>query len=153
MIERREFKRLMKKLESIERNVKMASFIQKEKSEKPRYPDLVTLSRFVEDHKVSCTVQPKYECTACTTKKRNSCWVLSTKKDRKKMLIAGVPYERIIMGNMKLSDLWILASYLKVYPVFGNKSQLVDRIIKRQFQLKEEGKIVETPKGVKVNLE
>jgi hypothetical protein len=144
----RDFKRLVKKLDGIERNMKMAHFIQKEKMDKPKYPDLFSLERFMTACETPCTKQ--YECSLCDTKKRNACWTFGVKKDRKRMLIAGVPYSRIILGDFKLSDLWILASYLKIYPVFGSKSQLVDRIIKRQFELQEQDVIVSTKKGVKI---
>lgn len=144
----REFQILKKKLDSIERNMKMAHFIQKDKMAKPRYPDLRSLEQFVAASELPCN--KKYECTLCDTKKRNDCWTLGTKKDRKRMLIAGVPYSRVILGEFKLSDLWILASYLKIFPVFGSKSQLVDRIIKRQFELQEQGIIVSTKTGVKI---
>ena len=143
-----EFKRLMKKLDNIERNIKMSIFIQKEKVERPKYPDLASLERSVVQYKVPCNKE--YACSSCDTRKRNVCWSFGVKQDRKRVLIAGLPYARIILGNMKLSDLWIIASYLKAYPVFGNKSQLVDRIIKRQFVLQEQGVIVETPKGIKI---
>ncbi len=148
----REFQRLMKKLDNVNRNIKLASFIQKEKSEQPKYPDLNSLEKFVAHHKVICLQQPLHNCSGCSTKKRNVCWSIGVKKDRKKMICAGVPYERVILGNMKLSDLWITARYLGITDIFGSKSRLVDLILKRQFELKKEGKLIETPKGYKLNL-
>ena len=129
---REEFYRLMKKMDATQRSIKLAESIIKEKSENPRYPDLFSLESFVKEKAVICRF--KYNCTACPTKKRNQCWKEAKKIDNKRVLLAGLPYPRVILGEMKLSDLWIIAAHINASTVRKSKSAMVDAIIKAQYE-------------------
>jgi hypothetical protein len=137
---KREYDRVMSYLKDIKRNLKLTEHVLREKGAKPKYTDLMSLESFTRAQEIPCNNIQKYNCCVCLTKKRNKCWAIANKNDIKRILIAGLPYPRVILSNMQISSLWMIASYLKILFTRKTKSALVDAIIKKQYQLDKENK-------------
>lgn len=138
---KREFDRLIKKIDNAQRSIKLTEHIMKEKSDHPKYPDLFSLETYVKDKEIECKLD--YNCGACPTKKRNVCWKEAKKVDNKKVLLSGMPYPRVILGEMRISNLWIIASHLGANLTSRSKSSMVDAIMKKQYKQTDSKKVKE----------
>ena len=71
----------------------------------------------------------------------------------KTVLIKGIPYSRDLLGEMKITNLWAIASHLKIITPIRTKSNLVDLIMKEQHELYPNQDAWARKKPVKQNTE
>lgn len=131
-LSKKEYLAIMQKLESIQKDIRLSRVLQGERnSPKPRYPDLLSLETAVKEQNLKCSFL-RGSCSNCKVEKRNKCWSIIQKRLLKKKLIAGMPYTKEQLGEMKIAHLWILASHLKVKVLGTTKSELVVNIYRAQ---------------------
>jgi hypothetical protein len=124
---------IIKKLNDIKRSINIGNSILREKSDTPKYPDLNSLETTTKFSTIDCLNKKRpYYCGMCMTKRRNKCWAECMRIDRRKIVVAGIPYKREVLGEMNIGDLWILCAHLQINESRKTRSNLVRRIIEKQ---------------------
>jgi len=140
-----EYKELVKQMGNLMKRINIYEALYAKKA-KTEYPEMMTLVNAVKVSNVQCGNDEKYDCFTCTVKRRNNCWKLAKKLQHKQNVINGLPYTRNQLADLRISDLWILASHLKVEVALKGKSYLVAAIHDKQ---KELGLIKDEYKGIR----
>lgn len=124
---------IIKKLNDIKRSINIGNSILREKSDTPKYPDLNSLETTTKFSTIGCLNKKRpYYCGMCMTKRRNKCWAECMRIDRRKVVVAGIPYKREVLGEMNIGDLWILCAHLQINESRKTRSNLVGCIINKQ---------------------